>query len=136
VIISALIGVGIAMFVASSALLSLVFVARSPGRSIRETARLLPAALRLAVALYRDRTLPNSLRWRLRIAVIYNIQPINLIPDVIPAIGFVDNFVVLVWALRGAVRTAGPEAVERHWKGSPAALEGLYRVLRLARADT
>ena len=98
--------------------------------------RVLPASLRLAGALYRDSTLPRSVRWRLRIAVIYNIQPVNLIPDVVPVIGFADNIAVLVWALRSAVRIAGGDSVGRHWKGSPESLAVLYRILRLSGPET
>ncbi|HZC75121.1 MAG TPA: DUF1232 domain-containing protein [Gaiellaceae bacterium] len=130
-ITSILIGSGIAMLVAWSALAAVVFVARPPGQSVAELARVLPHSLRLAFALYRDRTLPSSVRWRLRIALLHNIQPINLIPDVIPVIGFADNVAVLVWALRSTVRTAGPETVSRHWSGSPASLTALYRALHL-----
>ena len=75
------------------------------------------------------------MRRRLRIALIYNLQPINLIPDAIPVIGLADNVAVLAWALRGAVRIAGPDAVARHWKGSPESLAALYRALRLSRGE-
>jgi uncharacterized membrane protein YkvA (DUF1232 family) len=109
----------------------LLCLARSPGQSVADLARVFPAALRLAIALYRDRTLPRSLRWRMRIALIYNLVPINIIPDFIPVIGLVDNVVVLAWALRSTVRIAGPEVVSAHWKGSQAALHALYRALRL-----
>jgi uncharacterized membrane protein YkvA (DUF1232 family) len=111
---------------------ALVFAARSPDQSLGEIVRVFPDSIRLAAALYRDRSLPSSVRWRLRVAVIYNIQPINLIPDVIPVIGFADNLAVLAWALRGAVRIAGLESVESHWNGSPASLAVLYRALRLS----
>ena len=126
-----LIGSGFALVIAWSAFGAFVFVARSPGQSLGEAARIFPDSVRLAAALYRDRTLPNALRWRLRIALIYNLQPINLIPDVVPVIGFADNLAVLVWALRSTVRIAGLEAVRRHWRGSPASLDMLYRALRV-----
>jgi len=127
-----LIGVGIALVIAWAALCVVVLALRSPGQSGRDVVRVLPDALRLAVALYRDPATPSSVRWRLRIALIYNVQPINLIPDFIPLIGFADNVIVVAWALRGAVRIAGSEAVARHWKGSLAALGSLYRALRLS----
>jgi uncharacterized membrane protein YkvA (DUF1232 family) len=63
--------------------------------------------------------------------VLYNIQPIDLIPDAIPVIGFADNVAVLAWALRGTLDIAGPNAVGRHWKGSPESLVTLYRAHRL-----
>jgi trehalose synthase len=109
----------------------LLYLVRSPGQSVADLARVFPAALRLAAALYRDRTLPRSVRWRMRIALIYNFVPINIIPDFIPVIGLVDNVVVLAWALRSTVRIAGPDVVAGHWKGSQAALIALYGALRL-----
>jgi hypothetical protein len=67
----------IALVAAGLAFGAVVFAVRSPGQSFGEIARILPDSLRLAAALYGDRTLPSSVRWRLRIALIYNIQPIN-----------------------------------------------------------
>jgi uncharacterized membrane protein YkvA (DUF1232 family) len=131
VIASIVIGVGIAFAAVWLALGALVFALRSPGQSVGELLRVFPDSFRLAVALYRDRTLPSSVRWRLRVALLYNIQPINLIPDAIPVIGFADNVAVLAWALRGTVDIAGANAVGRHWKGSAESLVTLYRALRL-----
>ena len=125
------IGVGIALVAMWLGLAALVFAFRSPGQSVGELLRVFPDSFRLVASLYRDRNLPSSVRWRLRIALLYNLQPINLIPDAIPVIGFVDNVAVLAWALRGAVDTAGPNAVGRHWNGSPESLVTLYRALRL-----
>ena len=75
--------------------------------------------------------MPFGVRWRIALALLYNAQPFNLIPDFIPVIGFADNVVVTTWALRGAVRRAGPDSVARHWRGSRTELELLYRVGRL-----
>jgi len=131
VIASILIGLAIALVVSLLAILALAFAVRSPGQSAAEVLRLLPESLRLTAALYRDRTLPSSVRWRLRIAVVYNIQPINLIPDVVPVLGFADNVAVLAWALRATLRISGHDAVARHWTGTPESLATLYRALRV-----
>lgn len=131
-IIDLLTGFGIALLVSAVVLGGFLFALRSPGQSIVELARVFPDTLRLTAALYRDRSLPKSVRWRLRIALVYNIQPINLIPDFIPVIGFADNAIVLAWALRSTVRMSGAEAVERHWTGTPVALDTLNRALRLS----
>ena len=128
---SILIGLAAALVAAWAVFAAVVFASRAPGQPVSDLLRVLPNSLRLAAALYRDRTLPSSVRWRLRIAVIYNVQPINLIPDVLPVIGFADNVAVLAWALRGTVRSAGHDAIGRHWKGSPASLATLCRVLRV-----
>ena len=109
----------------------LVFVLRPPGHPVGESLLVLPQALRLTAALYLDRSLPSSVRWRLRIAVIYNLQPINVIPDFVPIVGFADNVAVLAWALRATIRISGGEAIARHWRGSSESLTILYRALRL-----
>jgi uncharacterized membrane protein YkvA (DUF1232 family) len=108
-----------------------VFIAR-PGNATRtEVVSFVPKLARLVWNLAKDRSLPRSARWRLGFAFVYNVQPINLIPDFIPVIGFVDNAVVLAWALRSTVRLAGPDAVARHWAGTPEELDALYRIIRV-----
>lgn len=77
--VQVLIGFGTALAVGWVILGVLLLAVRSPGQSPADMARAFPAALRLATALYRDRALQKSVRWRLQIALIYNIQPINLI---------------------------------------------------------
>lgn len=130
-----LIDCAVALIVASLVFVALAFRARSAGQSLGSTVRVLPDSVRLAVALHGDRSLPRSVRWRLRIALIYNLQPVNLIPDFVPVIGFADNLLVIGWALRGAVSTAGTKVVESHWQGSPEEMRALYRALRLSDGD-
>lgn len=62
------------------------------------------------------------MRRRLRIALLYNLHPINLIPDVIPVIGVADNVAVLAWALRSVMSLARPDVVGCHWRSSPESL--------------
>jgi uncharacterized membrane protein YkvA (DUF1232 family) len=57
-------------------------------------------------------------------------MPFDLVPDVVPVIGYADDAVVVALVLRSVVRRAGPEALHRHWPGTP---EGLTLLLRLAR---
>lgn len=109
-----------------------IVVARPRGASVRVLVSMLPDIVRLLRRLAADPTTARGVRWRLVVALAYNVQPINLIPDFIPVIGFVDNIVVICWALRSAIHSAGPEAVERHWPGTPEELRVLYRVGRLS----
>jgi uncharacterized membrane protein YkvA (DUF1232 family) len=136
VITSTLIGFGITLVVAWLAFAVFMFTLRSSGQTLAEALRVVPDALRLAFTLYRDQTLPRAAHWRLRIARIYNIQPINLVPDFVPVVGFADNVAALSWAIRGTVRAAGEDAVARHWRGSPEPLATLYRALRLPAGST
>lgn len=50
-------------------------------------------------------------------------------PDFIPVVGYADDAVVVVLALRSVVRAAGPEALDRHWPGTT---DGLTTLKRLA----
>jgi uncharacterized membrane protein YkvA (DUF1232 family) len=108
----------------------------SGGRIEGGTVRLLPDMLRLLRGLFRDEGLPRSVRWRLGLALAYNIQPLNLIPDFIPVIGIVDNLLVTGWALRSALEVAGPDDIRRHWTGTADGLEVVYRLVRLRPAPT
>ncbi len=111
-------------------LLLALAVARPRGRPLRELLRLLPDVLRLASRLARDRSLPRGTRLRLVLLAAYLASPIDLVPDFIPVLGYADDAIVVALVLRGVIRRAGAEAVDRHWPGTPAGLAALHRLLR------
>lgn len=96
---------------------------------LREALRLLPDAVRLIRRLAGDRSLPRGVRVRLVLLLAYLALPFDLVPDFIPVLGYADDAVVVVLVLRSVARSAGPQALERHWPGTP---EGLAAVHRLA----
>jgi uncharacterized membrane protein YkvA (DUF1232 family) len=116
-------------------LAGLLLVARAPGQSLKDLAKIFPNTLRLVRSLYRDPATPRSARWRLRLALIYNVQPINIIPDFVPVIGFADNVAILLWALRSTIRVAGADTVARHWPGGRTELGVLYRAAHIRPVD-
>ena len=61
----------------------------------------------------------------------YLISPIDLVPDVIPVVGYADDAVIVVWALRSIAKTAGVEALDRHWPGSQEGLMALKSIAGL-----
>jgi uncharacterized membrane protein YkvA (DUF1232 family) len=97
--------------------------------SVGDALRLLPDVLRLVRRLAADRSLPRGVRVRLLLLLAYLVSPIDLIPDVVPVLGYADDAVVIALVLRSVVRRAGPQALARHWPGSA---EGLALVNRLA----
>ena len=101
--------------------------------TLREALRMLPDVVRLLRRLAADRSLPRSLRWRLLALLAYLALPIDLVPDVIPVAGYADDVLLVAFVLRSVVRAAGPEALDRHWPGTPA---GLAVVRRLAGVAT
>ena len=128
-----LVGFAVGLVVPWVAVALVLLAFRPPGQSLRDLAKVFPNSLRLALALYRDPALPRSVRWRLRIAIIYNLQPINLIPDFIPVIGFADNAIVLIWALRSTIRVAGTNAVALSSARSASLMsDGRLKALRIS----
>ena len=94
-------------------------------------ARLIPSCLVLLRRLAVDGRVPRSRRWMLFALIPYLASPIDLIPDFIPVLGYLDDVVLILWALRAVVRAAGPEILEEHWPGTADELGVLRRALRL-----
>ena len=115
------------------ALLAALWLARPEEIRAREALRLLPDLVRLLRRLAADGSLPRGVRVRLWLLLGYLLMPIDLVPDFIPVIGYADDAVVVALALRSVTRRAGPEALDRHWPGTP---EGLAAVRRLAGLPT
>jgi uncharacterized membrane protein YkvA (DUF1232 family) len=110
-------------------LVTALWWSRPDDLALREALRLLPDLVRLIRRLAADDGLPRGVRVRLSLLLAYLAVPVDLVPDVIPVVGYADDVVAVALVLRSVVRTAGPEAVERHWPGTP---EGLGAVVRLA----
>lgn len=53
------------------------------------------------------------------LAVAYVVSPLDLIPDVLPVIGQIDDVMILVAAVTRLFEHAGSEVVLSHWRGSP-----------------
>jgi uncharacterized membrane protein YkvA (DUF1232 family) len=99
--------------------------------SAGELLRVYPDLVRLLARLSKDRRVGRAVRWRLLVALVYNAQPINLIPDFIPVIGLADNIAVTAWAVRSAIRKSGPAVLLSNWSGTRAGLDLLCRLCRL-----
>jgi uncharacterized membrane protein YkvA (DUF1232 family) len=72
---------------------------------LRGDARQLWAAVRHPAA-------PAWLKIGVALVVLYVLSPIDLIPDWIPVVGWVDDFVVVTFALRWLLRLLPPELVQ------------------------
>jgi uncharacterized membrane protein YkvA (DUF1232 family) len=124
-----LLGIGLSLLLLWAALLATLAVVRPKGSSLRKAVRLLPDTLRLLQSIARDRSLEKSIRVRLWLLFAYMAFPIDLVPDFIPVLGYADDAIIVALVLRGVVRRAGPDAIQRHWRGSP---EGLAALRKLA----
>lgn len=105
---------------------------RPAGVSLSEALRLGPDVVRLCRRLLADGSLPRAVRLWVGFLVAYLLSPIDLIPDVVPLIGYADDVLVVVLVLRSIVKRAGPVAIERHWPGSQAGLDSIRRLAGLS----
>jgi uncharacterized membrane protein YkvA (DUF1232 family) len=115
--------------------LLLLWRARPEDLTVREALRLLPDLVRLVRRLAADRSLPSGVRVRLWLLLAYLLSPVDLVPDVIPVLGYADDVVVVALALRSVVRRAGGDALARAWPGGAAGLVVVERLAGLPRTS-
>lgn len=129
---SPFLGTAIALLAGWFALVAVLVLVRPRGRLLAAGLRLLPDLLRLVRRLAADRTLPAGIRIRLGLLLAYLAMPIDLIPDVIPVLGYADDVIVVLAVLRSVIRHAGRDAVRRHWPGTDDGFAALIRITGLA----
>jgi len=126
-----LVGVLVALVLAWIALIVALALARPRGGLMTQALRILPDVLRLVRRLAADDTLPRGVRVRLGLLLVYLAMPIDLIPDVIPVLGYADDAIIATAVLRAVVRRAGIEAVRAHWPGTDDGFATLARLTGL-----
>ena len=113
-----------------AALVTALWFVKPDELGVHDAMRLLPDLLRLLNRLVSDPSMPRGVRVRVALLIGYLALPFDLIPDFVPVLGYADDAIVVALVLRSVTRRAGPEALARHWPGTP---DGLAAVLRLCR---
>lgn len=114
------------------AVLAVVLWLTKPGDyDLKEALRLLPDLIRLIKRLAADPATPRGVRIRLLLLLGYLALPFDLIPDFVPVLGYADDAIIVALVLRSATRSAGPDALAKHWPGTPEGLAALRRLCRL-----
>ncbi len=94
-------------------------------RTVMDTIRQLPHYLRLLGGLLLDRRVSALDKALVAGAIAYILLPLDLIPDVIPFMGEVDDVFLLMTALQRLVENAGRRVLLDHWSGDPHELADL-----------
>jgi uncharacterized membrane protein YkvA (DUF1232 family) len=128
--------VGVALLLAWLALVIALLIARPSGNVITESLRLMPDLLRLVARLARDPTLPENVRVRLGLLLAYLAFPLDLIPDFVPLLGYADDVIAVLWALRGVIRAVGEEPIRRKWPGTRTGCEALLSLAKAKKRET
>jgi len=93
--------------------------------------RALPDLLRLIAKLLGDPLLPRAAKIVLAAAMVYLASPIDLIPDFIPLLGYLDDLLVAALLVDGILNWVDRGLVLKYWPGSPDSLERLARAARM-----
>lgn len=94
-------------------------------RTLLDTIKQLPHYLRLLGGLLLDRRVSLLDKALVAGAIAYIVSPLDLIPDVIPFLGQVDDVFLLMTAIERLVANAGADVVYDHWRGDPREMEVL-----------
>jgi uncharacterized membrane protein YkvA (DUF1232 family) len=94
----------------------------------------LPRFVRLLWGLISDDRVSKVDKLLLGGALAYIVMPADVVPDLIPFLGQVDDLYLLMLALRRLIRNAGRRVLLSHWSGDPASLRdmNLRRVIAAA----
>jgi uncharacterized membrane protein YkvA (DUF1232 family) len=95
-------------------------------RLIADVATLLPNIVKLVGRLLADPRVPRRAKITLALAAAYTLSPIDLIPEIVPVVGWADDVLIIMFAIDSLIDRAGPEVVQDHWDG-PADILSLVR---------
>jgi uncharacterized membrane protein YkvA (DUF1232 family) len=107
----------------------LALVAAGRGAQARAWARLVPDCAVLVKRLLGDPRVPRWRKLTLVLLVGYLACPIDLVPDVIPVAGALDDAILVAFVLRGVLRAGGGGLLREHWPGTPASLALVERLV-------
>jgi uncharacterized membrane protein YkvA (DUF1232 family) len=96
--------------------------------------RALPAVARTLTRLASDPVLPAPAKIALAAAAIYLLSPVDLIPDCIPFVGYLDDLLVAAIVVDGVMTYVDRPLLLRYWPGSAESLDGVARSARLLAA--
>jgi uncharacterized membrane protein YkvA (DUF1232 family) len=122
-----LLAVGVCLLVYAAFVVALVIAGRR--ESARALAGFIPDCALLCSRLLRDARVPRRNKLLLVALTGYLALPFDLVPDLIPVAGQLDDVVIVALVLRSLLRGGGESLVREHWPG-PENLLAL--VLRLA----
>lgn len=97
---------------------------RSAARSL---AGFVPDLVVLVRGLLGDPRVSRGRKIVLGALLFYLVLPFDIVPDVIPVVGVLDDVLLVALVLRSLVRGAGGAVVEDNWRGPPASLAVVLR---------
>ena len=101
---------------------------------LMEYALLVPRLVKLVLRLMRDRRVPPRSKALLVLLAGYLVSPVDVLPDLIPGLGQLDDVVIAAFALDQILNRVPNEVVLEHWDGEEDVLEVVREILDIATA--
>ncbi len=90
----------------------------------------LPRLARMIVSLLGDRDVPLTAKVALGALAVYLASPVDLIPDFIPVVGYLDDLLVAAVVVDGLLSYVDRSLLLKYWPGQPASLDAAAAVAR------
>jgi uncharacterized membrane protein YkvA (DUF1232 family) len=97
---------------------------------LRDLALFLPRLARMLAALMTDRAVPKAAKIVLVGVALYLASPIDLIPDFLPGIGYLDDALLVAVVLDGLLTYVDRALLLKYWPGDPATLDAFAAVAK------
>lgn len=95
---------------------------------LRDAVMLIPNFVKLLYRLFKDNRVPLAEKAFLTGAIVYVISPLDLIPDVLPFIGQVDDLYLVGLTLIRLLGRTPANVIDEHWEG-PGDLVGVVNMI-------
>ncbi len=76
-----------------------------------------------------DDAVSNKSKRILVLAIAYAVSPINLIPNLVPGLGLLDDVVVCAYALNKIIADTDKEIINKYWQGSDDLLKTVEHII-------
>jgi uncharacterized membrane protein YkvA (DUF1232 family) len=94
-----------------------------PAGILRELALLLPRLATLIARLLGDARVPSRAKVVLSAVALYLANPVDLIPDFLPVVGYLDDVILVAIVLDGLLNHVDRAILLEYWPGDPASLD-------------
>lgn len=103
-------------------------------RLVTDAALLLPNIIKLVGRLLLDPRVPRRAKITVGMAAAYVASPVDLVPEMIPVVGWADDVLILMFALDSLIGRAGSHIVDEHWDGPGDLLSLVREIVGLSRS--
>jgi uncharacterized membrane protein YkvA (DUF1232 family) len=101
---------------------------------VRDLVVLLPRLARMIGSLLTDRSVPTAAKIALAAVAVYLASPVDLIPDFIPVLGYLDDVLLVAVVLDGLLNYIDRALLLKYWPGDTKSLDAVAAVAhRVAR---